>query len=57
MDPNKYKSIAVNISTYKKLNKMAQERFEMPISMSKTIEFFIEKGFEEFSKNANRKTT
>ena len=55
MNPDKYKSVAINIKTYKILEELSQKKFEMPISMSKTVEFFMQKGFEEFKTNANRK--
>lgn len=55
MNPDKYKSVAININTYKKLEELSQKKFELPISMSKTVEFFITKGHEDF-KNASRKS-
>ena len=48
MDPNKYKSVALNIKTYKMLEDLSQKNFDMPISMSKTVEFFIKKAYENF---------
>jgi uncharacterized protein YehS (DUF1456 family) len=56
MDPLKYKSVAINFKTYKMLEELSQKKFELPISMSKTVEFFIQKGHDEFKTNANRKT-
>ena len=56
MDISKYKSVAINHKTYKMLEKLAAKRFDMPISMSKTVEFFVQKGLEEFEKNENRKS-
>lgn len=38
------------------LEELSQKKFELPISMSKTVEFFIQKGHDEFKTNANRKT-
>lgn len=55
MNPDKFKSVAINIKTYKMLEELSQKKFELPISMSKTVEFFIQKGFEEHKHNANRK--
>ena len=55
MDADKFKSVAINIKTYKLLQELAQKKFELPISMSKTMEFYIQKGHEEFKTNANRK--
>lgn len=55
MDPLKYKSVAINFKTYKMLEELSQKKFELPISMSKTVEFFIQRGHDEFKTNANRK--
>tara|TARA_R110000787_G_scaffold49240_2_gene118240 strand:- start:40 stop:213 length:174 start_codon:yes stop_codon:yes gene_type:complete len=51
MNPDKFKSVAINIKTYKMLEELSQKKFELPISMSKTVEFFIQKGFEDFKLN------
>ena len=48
MDADKFKSVAINIKTYRLLEELSQKKFELPISMSKTVEFFIQKGHEEF---------
>lgn len=48
MDPDKFKSVAINIKTYQMLEQLSQKKFEMPISMSKTVEFFIQKAHESF---------
>ena len=53
MDADKFKSVAINIKTYRLLEELAQKKFELPISMSKTVEFYIQKGHEEFKTNAN----
>ena len=55
MDADKFKSVAINIKTYRLLEELSQKKFELPISMSKTVEFYIQKGHEEFKSNANRK--
>ena len=55
MNPDKFKSVAINIKTYRLLEELSQKKFELPISMSKTVEFYIQKGHEEFKSNANRK--
>ena len=47
MDASRYKSVAINMKTYKMLQQLAAKHFEMPISMSKTCEYFITKGFEK----------
>ena len=56
MDADKFKSVAINIKTYRLLEELAQKKFELPISMAKTVEFFIQKGHEEFKADANRKS-
>jgi len=55
MDADKFKSVAINIKTYRLLEELSQKKFELPISMSKTVEFFIQKGHEEFKTDASRK--
>ena len=55
MEADKCKSVAINIKTYRLLEELAQKNIELPISMAKTVEFFIQKGHEEFKSDANRK--
>jgi hypothetical protein len=55
MDADKFKSVAINIKTYKLLQELAQKKFELPLSMSKTMEFFIQKGHQEFKADADKK--
>ena len=55
MDTEKYKSIALNMDTYKKLRTMSDSKFEMPQSMAKTASFFIDQAFVDFSKEKNVK--
>jgi hypothetical protein len=52
MDASKYKSVAINMKTYKMLEQLAGKKFELPISMSKTVEYFISKGFEQYQNDA-----
>lgn len=56
MNVDKFKSVAINMKTYKMLERLSKERFEMPISMSKTVEFAVAKIFEDFEKNGSKKT-
>lgn len=56
MNIDKFKSVAINMKTYKMLERLSKERFEMPISMSKTVEFAVAKVFEDFEKNGSKKT-
>jgi hypothetical protein len=55
MDTEKYKSIALNMDTYKKLREMSDNKFEMPQSMAKTASFFIDQAFVDFNKEKNVK--
>ena len=55
MDTEKYKSIALNMETYKKLRTMSDSKFEMPQSMAKTASYFIDQAFVEFDKEKNVK--
>ena len=56
MNPDKFKSVAINIKTYKLLEELSQNKFELPISMSKTVEFFIQKGHEDYRENGKRQS-
>jgi len=56
MNPDKFKSVAINISTYKLLEELSQKKFELPISMSKTVEFFIQRGHKDYKDNGKRQS-
>ena len=47
MDASRFKSVAINIDHYRKLKELSDKRFELPISLSKTTEFLIEKSHDE----------
>jgi hypothetical protein len=59
MDTDKYKSIALNMETYKKLRVLSDDQFEMPQSLAKTASYFIDNAWTAYednkSKNAKRK--
>jgi len=59
MDTEKYKSIALNMDTYKKLRVLSDDQFEMPQSLAKTASYFIDNAWIAYednkSKNAKRK--
>ena len=58
VNPDKFKSVAINIKTYQLLEELSQKRFELPISMSKTVEFYVQKGHEDFKgKDAKKKSS
>ena len=54
MDTDKYKSIALNMETYKKLREMSDKQFEMPQSMAKTASYFIDNAYVAFADNKNK---
>jgi len=52
-DISKFKSVSVSMNTHDKLMSLAQNRFEVPVSVQKVIEFLLEK---EMKKRKNGKT-
>ncbi len=56
MDPDKFKSVAINIDTYKRIEELAAKRFELPISLSKTIEFFIKEAHQNWKPNGKQQS-
>jgi len=52
-DISKFKSVSVSMDTHDKLMGLAQNRFEVPVSVQKVIEFLLEK---EIKKKKNGKT-
>ena len=42
-DISKFKSVSVSTDTHEKLLSLAQNRFEVPVSVQKVIEFLLEK--------------
>jgi len=48
MDSSSFKSVAINIAAYKMLRELADKKFELPISLSKTTEFLIKKSHDEY---------
>ena len=55
VNPDKFKSVAINIKTYQLLEELSQKKFELPISMSKTVEFYIQKGHEVYKVKDDKK--
>ena len=51
-DISKFKSVSVSTDTHAKLLSLAQNRFEVPVSVQKVIEFLLEKEL----KNKNGKS-
>ena len=56
MNPDKFKSVAINIQTYKLLEELSQKKFELPISMSKTVEFYIQRGHKDYQEHGKRQS-
>jgi len=54
VDTEKYKSIALNMDTYKKLRELSDKKFEMPQSMAKTASYFIDEAFISYANNKNK---
>ena len=48
IDKNKFKSLALTKDCYDKLKVLSQHRFELPISMSRVVSFFIGKAYDSF---------
>ena len=51
MDTDKFKSIAISMPTYTKLQEMAKNKFDAPVSMAKITEMAINKSYEKFVEN------
>ena len=54
MNTDLFKSIALNMDTYKKLREMADKKFEMTQSLAKTASYFIIKAYENYKANGNK---
>ena len=50
-DISKFKSVSVSTDTHAKLLSLAQNRFEVPVSVQKVIEFLLEKELKKKKKN------
>ena len=48
MNSKTYKSVCMNINSYIKLSAMSKKKFEIPVSKSKMIQFFIDKEYKKF---------
>ena len=48
MQSDKFKSVAINIASWRMLRELADKKFELPISLSKTTEFLIKKSHDEY---------
>ena len=52
-DISKFKSVSVSMDTHNKLMSLAQNRFEVPVSVQKVIEFLLEKEIKRKNGRSN----
>ena len=55
-DISKFKSVSVSMDTHDKLMSLAQNRFEVPVSVQKVIEFLLEKEMKKRNGRSNGKS-
>ena len=55
-DISKFKSVSVSTDKHAKLFSLAQNRFEVPVSVQKVIEFLLEKELKRKNGRSNGKT-
>ena len=55
-DLSKFKSVSVSMDTHNKLMSLAQNRFEVPVSVQKVIEFLLEKEIKRKNGRSNGKS-
>ena len=55
-DISKFKSVSVSTDTHEKLLNLAQNRFEVPVSVQKVIEFLLEKELKRKNGRSNGRT-
>ena len=55
-DISKFKSVSVAMDTHDKLMSLAQNRFEVPVSVQKVIEFLLEKELKKKNGRSNGKS-
>ena len=55
-DISKFKSVSVSTDTYSKLTALAQNRFEVPVSVQKVIEFLLQKEIKKKNGRSNGKS-
>ena len=55
-DLSKFKSVSVSMDTHNILMSLAQNRFEVPVSVQKVIEFLLEKEIKRKNGRSNGKS-
>ena len=53
VDISRRKSVSVSVDTHSKLTNLAQNRFEVPVSVQKVIEFLLEKEMKKKNGRSN----
>ena len=54
-DISKFKSVSVSMDTHDKLKSLAQNRFEVPVSVQKVIEYLLQKELKKKNGRSNGK--
>ena len=49
-DITKFKNVSLSLKTYKDVGSLSKEIFEVPLSLSKTIEYLVEKEIKKATK-------
>jgi len=49
-DITKFKNVSLSLKTYKDVGSLSKEIFEVPLSLSKTIEYLVEKEIKKVAK-------
>jgi len=49
-DITKFKNVSLSLKTYKDVGSLSKEIFEVPLSLSKTIEYLVEKEIKKVGK-------
>ena len=52
-DINKYKNVSLSKKTYMDVGTLSKAIFEVPLSLSKTIEYLVEKEMKKVNKKVN----
>ena len=52
-DITKYKNVSLSKKTYLDVGTLSKEIFEVPLSLSKTIEYLVEKEMKKVNKKVN----
>tara|TARA_R100001480_G_scaffold57921_1_gene70989 strand:+ start:162 stop:341 length:180 start_codon:yes stop_codon:yes gene_type:complete len=54
-DTSSFKSVSVSVTTHNQLKTLAENRFEVPVSIQKIIDFLLEKESKIKNKTTRRK--